>query len=195
MKTHINTLEESKAFVSEFRSQPGYRQPWAFATGIATVSRAGNILDTYYPFLNHLSNPGSSTVLSVVNNHLAGTATFEMDPSMRDKIFAYFTPFIDDGKPHPNIEAIDTAFRVVNAYNNRHGSGKRVVVTFIDHPEHDHGPTDVPNAYLRLALLSSGLMRRKEDVVLEGISEFLPINMWTSEGPVAPEDLQYRQLL
>ncbi len=53
----------------------------------------------------------------------------------------------------------------------------------------DQPPKDVPDAYLRLHLLSMTRVRPHE-VNLEGIFGVLPNNAWTSIGPVDPADLE-----
>lgn len=66
------------------------------------------------------------------------------------------------------------------------GSLSRVtceVVVDLDEP-----PTSVPDAYLRLHLLSHRLVRPNE-ANLEGLFEVLPNICWTSAGPVAPREV------
>ena len=61
-----------------------------------------------------------------------------------------------------------------------------VVRTVIDL---DHPPVDVPDAYLRLHLLSHRLVRPHE-VNLDGIFGVLPNVVWTSAGPCAVEGFE-----
>ncbi len=68
-----------------------------------------------------------------------------------------------------------------------------LVVSFIDQAEYDDGPKTVSDAYLRLHLLSHRLVKPNE-ICLDGISEILPNNAWTNEGPIALEDLSRRKL-
>jgi 2,3,4,5-tetrahydropyridine-2-carboxylate N-succinyltransferase len=54
----------------------------------------------------------------------------------------------------------------------------------------DTPPADVPDAYLRLHVLSHRLVRPRE-VNLEGIFAVLPNNVWTNSGPCAVEDFEH----
>ncbi len=53
----------------------------------------------------------------------------------------------------------------------------------------DTAPEDVPDAYLRLQLLSRRLVRPRE-VNLDGVFAVLPIVAWTDRGPCVPEAVQ-----
>ncbi len=77
-------------------------------------------------------------------------------------------PGRDDGPPAP-----DTLL---------HTTG-HLVETVIDL---DAPPADVPDAYLRLHLLSGRLVRPRT-VSLDGIFSLLPIVVWTDRGPCAPD--------
>lgn len=193
MGREINTADDFAAFVAEFQSQDGYRRPLAFGIGIAHTSEAGDILDTFFPFPNYMSNMGSAAVLADVVGHLAGTKTYLVGHEYRDRVLEYFAPFEDDGKRHGNIDAIKAVFDVLSEFKQEHGDGKMVVVSFIDQPEYDEGPQTVSDAYLRLHLLSHRLVKPSE-INLDNIFGKLPNNVWTNEGPIAPEDLPKRRL-
>lgn len=110
----------------------------------------------------------------------------------------YFWPFLNDGKRHSNIDAVRNLFTVEEAFNNKYNpngkqGGKRVVVSFIDQSSYDSGPNSVPNAYLRLHLLSHRLVK-PNGINLDGIFGNLPNNVWTNEGPISQEDLPRRKL-
>lgn len=55
------------------------------------------------------------------------------------------------------------------------------------------GPKTVPDAYLRLQLLSHRKVRPGE-ISLKGISKVLPTLAWTSEGPIRPEEFLEQHL-
>jgi 2,3,4,5-tetrahydropyridine-2-carboxylate N-succinyltransferase len=57
----------------------------------------------------------------------------------------------------------------------------------------DAPPQDVPDAYLRLHLLSHRLVRPRQ-VNLDGIFTVLPNNVWTNSGPCAVEDFEHIRL-
>ncbi len=193
MGSDIKTADDFRNFVEGFGKQEGYRAPMAFGIGIAHTSEAGDILDTFFPFPNYMSNLGSAAVLAKVVGHLAGTQTYLVSSDQRDEILGYFAPFEGDGKRHGNIDAIKAVFEARKGFEQKHGSGKMIVVSFIDQPEHDEGPQTVSDAYLRLHLLSHRLVK-PNGINLNGIFGKLPNNVWTNEGPVAPADLSKRRL-
>lgn len=193
MGSDIKTADDFRNFVEGFGKQEGYRAPMAFGIGIAHTSEAGDILDTFFPFPNYMSNIGSAAVLAKVVGHLSGTQTYLVSGDQRDDILGYFAPFEGDGKRHGNIDAIKTVFDVLDSFKQKHGDGKMIVISFIDHPEHDEGPQTVSDAYLRLHLLSHRLVK-PNGINLNGIFGKLPNNVWTNEGPITPADLSKRQL-
>lgn len=193
MGSKITTPEDFGDFVKEFGELEGYRAPMAFGIGIAHTSEAGDVLDTFFPFPNYMSNIGSAAVLAKVVGHLSGTQTYLVSSDQCDEILGYFAPFESDGKRHGNIDAIKAVFDVLDGFKKKHDDGKMIVVTFIDQPEHDEGPQTVSDAYLRLHLLSHRLVKPNE-INLNGIFGKLPNNVWTNEGPIAPADLPKRQL-
>jgi 2,3,4,5-tetrahydropyridine-2-carboxylate N-succinyltransferase len=67
---------------------------------------------------------------------------------------------------------------------------ERVVVTILTE---DTAPTTTEEVYLKLSLLSHRLVQ-PHDVNLEGLFNLLPNVAWTSEGPIAVDELAERQL-
>lgn len=193
MESKIKTVDDFRNFVEAFSVLEGYRAPMAFGIGIAHVSHAGDLLDTFFPFPNYMSNVGSAAVFAKVVGHLAGTKTYLVGSAQRDEMLAYFAPFEGDGKHHGNIDAIRAVFDALESFEQKHGSGKVGVVSFIDQQEYDGGPQTVSDTYLRLHLLSHRHVKPHE-INLNGIFGKLPNNVWTNEGPIAPDDLPKRQL-
>ena len=56
----------------------------------------------------------------------------------------------------------------------------------------DAGPTSTPDAYLRLHLLSHRLVH-PNTIALDGLFGHLPIVMWTTAGPMHPDDFDARR--
>lgn len=188
----IHTVEDFQHYVREIETQVGYRPPLAFGVGLARCSAAGNVLDTFFPFPNYNSNFGSAAVLAKLVGHLSGTNTYDVDYRRRNELLDVFHPFLNDGKVHGNIDAIQTVFDIWMRRTQDVGDDVKIVVSFIDHPEHDQGPQTVSDAYLRLHLLSHRLVK-PGNIKLDGIFGKLPNNIWTNEGPIAPEDFPHRQ--
>ncbi|MDR2619850.1 MAG: 2,3,4,5-tetrahydropyridine-2,6-dicarboxylate N-succinyltransferase [Propionibacteriaceae bacterium] len=94
---------------------------------------------------------------------------------------------LDTWFPKPQLGEYDAepapATLVAGADEIRHVTTE-VVLTRIDL---DAPPTGVPDAFLRLHLLSHRLARPRT-INLDGIFEVLPIVMWTCAGPCLPSD-------
>ncbi|HBO14358.1 MAG TPA: 2,3,4,5-tetrahydropyridine-2,6-dicarboxylate N-succinyltransferase, partial [Halieaceae bacterium] len=69
-------------------------------------------------------------------------------------------------------------------------SGRPVACTLL---ERDAAPASVPEAYLKLHLLSHRLVK-PHGTNLEGLFGLLPNVAWTDEGPIALSELAERQL-
>src|SRR5207247_7474131 len=78
----IETTADFTAAVSEIEAQPGYRQPAAFAVGIARYSgdptSGGKVLDTYFPVVNCNENFGSAAVLAKLCGYTSGSKTVSL---------------------------------------------------------------------------------------------------------------------
>lgn len=189
----INSVDEWAAWLEQFQSQPAYRKPLAFGIGIATVSRSGNLLDTFFPLPNYRNNFGSAAVMAEVVGHLSGTASYQIQVGQLADMLDYFRPFEGDGIVHSNIDTIKAVLNTVQGCMEKHGAIRVPVVSFVAEPEDDQGPQGVPDTYLRLHLLSHRLVKPNE-IKLDGIFGKLPNVAFTNEGPVAIEDLPNRRL-
>ena len=193
MGHEIQTAEDFGNFVKTFGEQLGYRAPMAFGIGIAHLNSKGEMLDAFFPFPNYDSNTGSAAVMADVVGHLAGTATYRCTLEQLEKMVTYFRPFENDGKRHGNIDAIKAILKTVRVCEEKHGAIRAAVVSFIDSAEHDPGPQNVGDAYLRLHLLSHRLVK-PNTINLDDIFDTLPNNAWTNEGPVDLADLPARRM-
>ncbi len=189
----INSVDEWSAWLEEFQGQTNYRKAMAFGLGIATVSRTGNLLDTFYPFPNYRSNQGAAAVMADVVGYQGGTASYQIQVGQLVDMLDYFHPFEGDRKVHGNIDAIKAVLNTVQGGMEKHGAIRVPVVCFIAEEEDDPGPQGVPDAYLRLHLLSHRLVK-PNGIKLDGIFGKLPNVVFTNEGPIALEDLPNRRL-
>ena len=73
----------------------------------------------------------------------------------------------------------------------RRGSSRRAISVEID--DLAAPPADTPDAYLRLHLLSSRLVR-PQGLSMTGVFGVLPNVVWTSAGPAAPEEFERTRL-
>ena len=126
---------------------PAARTAWAY--GLATITDAGDVLDTWYP------------------KPALGPAPERPGP--------YDVPAdlasLEDTDPHRGVRT-------------------SIVLTVIDL---DTPPADVPDAYLRLHLLSHRLVR-PHGVDLTGLFGVLPNVVWTNHGPCAVDDFESTRL-
>lgn len=189
----IGTSSAFTEFMKEFESSTEYRKPLAFGIGIATVSKAGELLDTFFPFPNYRNNFGSAAVMAEVVGHVSGTANYRLEVGQLADMLDYFRPFEGDGKVHGNIDTIKAVLNTVQGCMEKHGAIRVPVVSFVAEPEDDHGPQGVPDAYLRLHLLSHRMVK-PNGIKLDDIFGKLPNVAFTNEGPVAFEDLPNRRL-
>jgi len=189
----INSVDEWSTWLEQFQNQPEYRKPLAFGIGIATVSRSGNLLDTFFPCPNYQTNMGAAAVMADVVGHLSGTASYQIQVGQLADMLDYFRPFERDGKKHGNIDAIKAVLNTVQGCTEKHGAIRVPIVTFIAESNDDLGPQGVPDAYLRLHLLSHRLVK-PNGIKLDGIFGKLPNVVFTNEGPITPEDLLNRRL-
>jgi 2,3,4,5-tetrahydropyridine-2,6-dicarboxylate N-succinyltransferase len=128
-------------------SDPADRSAWAF--GLATVTEAGDVLDTWYP-----------------------------DPRLGAA----------PARPGPYDVPADLA--ALEQTDPHRGVRQTVVRTVVDL---DVAPSDVPDAYLRLHLLSHRLVR-PHGVDLTGLFGVLPNVVWTNHGPCAVEGFESTRL-
>jgi 2,3,4,5-tetrahydropyridine-2-carboxylate N-succinyltransferase len=161
----VEDINEFKQIIAEIENQPDYQRPQAFGIGVAMVDEKGRVLNSHFPVPNFQANFGSAAVMAKVLGYKNGTHSYEVTTAQLDEILSHFTPFENDGKVHPNIE-IMKKMQKIKAENHK------VVVAFIAPNEQDFGPLDVTDAYLRLHLLSHGLVK-PDGIKLAGIFDVL----------------------
>lgn len=134
----------------------------AVGIGLSTIAADGSILDTWYPA------PELDDYVGAANS--AG----DVVPG----------PGSGDRAPYP---AADLRRRLAAAERVDRVRGVRVAVTETRIESLADEPANVPDAYLRLHLLSARLVRPRS-INVDGIFRVLPLNAWTSLGPVPADD-------
>ena len=186
------SLDAFNALVQSVESQPGYQRPAAFAVGLARIGiladGAGGhkILDTWFPVPNLGENFGSAAVLAQVTGHKAGSKTHYLSVEQLERALGHFAPFLDDGKHHPNIAALQ-ALKQALLSPKTIGSldvPQQVVVTFIG--DIAHKAVDAHDVYLRLHLLSHRKVK-PHGLNLDGVFGLLNNVVWTNHGPFDPD--------
>ena len=111
-----------------------------------------------------------------------GLATVHEDGDVLDTWYPAPQLGSPDGSPAPvDLHRVTEAGR--DAIRNVHTEVVRTVVNL------DDAPANVPDAYLRLHLLSSRLAAPRT-INLDGIFGVLPNNVWTTIGPIRVADLE-----
>lgn len=182
----VETIADFQAIVADVEKNSSYQRPLAFAVGVATLDSLGNQLDTYFPAPNFQTNYGAAAIIAKVLNHTHGTNSYVVSQSQLADMLSYFIPFTGDGKRHANIEVLKAVQKITD--NN-----KQIVASFIAPAPVDAGPQSVPDAYLRLHLLSHRLVK-PHGINLNGIFKILPNVAWTSQGAISIDDLPERNI-
>src|SRR3989338_11265341 len=180
----INTLDDFNNFVRLVEQDQAYLRPLAFGVGVATVDSDNNLLDTFFEFPNYNANFGSCAVLAHVLGHKFGTNSYRMSAKQIAEALEFFKPFADDGKIHSNIIALKNILEILQNPTCQ----KVAVAAFIAANDIDNGPKEVPDAYLRLHLLSNRLVK-PHGIKLNGIFAVLPNVAWTNHGAISLKDL------
>ncbi len=170
--------------IRRLRTRQGYREPTAFAVGLATLAGDGSVLDTWFGAVNLDANLGVAAVIAEMIGYDGGGGTIRLSGSDLSQVLARFESVVDDPEEHPNLAIL----RSVGASLDEAGAStvgplgthKRAVVTFVE--DLDAPPLDIHDAYLRLHLISHRLVQ-PHGCNLDGLFGLLANVAWTSLGP------------
>lgn len=141
---------------------------FAFGLGIGTVNTRGEWLDVYYPKpLVNVSYAAIASVLKIVNYQNATNCDLRLNEQQL-----------------ADLRALSDDFALFAA------SKKPVVVTIL---ASDLAPVSVPEAYLKLHLLSHRLVK-PNSIDLGGVFKVLPNVAWTNQGPIDLSELDHRRM-
>jgi 2,3,4,5-tetrahydropyridine-2-carboxylate N-succinyltransferase len=178
--TRPATSEALTEMVGALRARPGYREPVAFALGVATVAESdGSVLDTWYGAFNLEENLGAAAVIADVVGHDGGAGTYQLSDAHLEELLARFAPVRDDGQDHPNVAMLE-ALAGGDLASTPLPVRRTPVVTFID--DLTDAPVDAHDVYLRLHLLS-GRKVVPHGLNLDGQFGLLANVVWTNLGP------------
>jgi len=149
---------------------------FAFAIGTGTRNAQGDWLEVFYPAPLYQADPGLAAVLGSCCDYSAGNAGIALDRTSASALAAALATA-------GHAQQADIAATLAE------GSGAALVTVLTS----DTPPTSVPEAYLKLHLLSHRLVRPHQ-LRLDGIFAVLPNVAWTSEGAIAVAELPARQL-
>ncbi len=151
---------------------------FSYAFGIGSQSSQGQWLEVFYP--QPLLNPADNLVDAV-------TSTLGSKYHSGNRILQ-----LTDGQISNLAVAIRTAGHDQQAdwLLQSQATQQPQVITLL---EKDIAPVSTPEVYLKLHLLSHGLVK-PHGINLDGIFTLLPNVAWTNEGAVAIEDVRQRQM-
>ena len=190
--TEIRTLEQLQENQKQLEQNiENYSTPFAFGLGLATKSTSGNILDVYYPAPQLGSDPYTCALVANAVNWGGQTGTFELDEQTMRRI-AGILESVEN-----NIGDTEDSSQVVQpildaALNTDSPNGDRIVVACFISDSGDE-PVDAIDAYLRLHLLSTRLVRPHE-IDLTGIFGKLTNCVWTNLGPFEVEGFNVKKI-
>ncbi|MFV0476464.1 MAG: 2,3,4,5-tetrahydropyridine-2,6-dicarboxylate N-succinyltransferase [Parahaliea sp.] len=143
---------------------------FAYGIGIGTQNSMGEWLEVYFPQPELSPPPSITDLLGNFDNNS------ELDHSDIDRLY----------------KALEKAgeYEEASLVASLRGTDTPVVVVVL---KQDSAPGNVPEAYLKLHLLSHRLVEPQK-IVLDGLFGILPNVAWTSEGAIAIDDLPERQL-
>ncbi len=181
--------KDLNSLVAEIEAKSEYKRPASFAVGLATVSRFGRVLDSYYPFTNLGGGFATAAVLSKIVGRKAGGGSFELEPEQLNEAVGLLAAQEAEDKADHNIGSLRMALAALPKDEPafRSQRTRRAVVCFIgDLADH---PADVADVYLRLHLLSQRKIQ-PHGCNLENIFGILPNVVWSNRGPFDSEEFE-----
>lgn len=149
---------------------------YSLGLGVGTQNANGNWLEVFYaqPLLHPATT--TATACAKIAGYTGGNQAILITNAQAEELANELTAIGDEAQAA-------TALALVN-------SKRPLVVTLL---ETDAGPTSVPEAYLKLHLLSHRLVK-PHGTNLNGVFGVLPNVAWTNQGAVDLNDLPERQL-
>lgn len=156
-------------------------QLFSFSLGVGSTNSNDEWLEVYYPKptvnLDQASSAAVITATSIAGiNWNGANQAIELDNTDLNQL-------ADAMVTHKQLEIANLAAQLV-------GSKRKAVLTILIN---DDAPANVPEAYLKLHLLSHRLVK-PHNVNLTGIFASLPNVAWTSDGPIDLQELPQKQL-
>ncbi len=148
-------------------------QLYSLAIGVGTQNSQGQWLEIFYPAPELSPEEGLSNNIAEAIGYTGGNQAIELDQGM------LFT-----------LRAKLTDSPIAELLNQLSTSKRPIVATLL---ETDDAPSSVPEAYLKLQLISHRLVKPHETNIT-GVFGVLPNVAWTSEGAIDLDELNARQL-
>lgn len=151
-------------------------QVFSLAAGIGSKNRQGDWLDVFYPA--PLLHPNQAIVSAIQDSlgYQEGNQIITLDDEAISRL-------------HAALSEVDAASFTASLEGLKGSSQPRVLTIIAE----DTAPKSVPEAYLKLHLLSHRLVK-PHHVDLSGVFGLLLNVAWTNEGPIDVRELPQRQL-
>lgn len=183
--SHPITIDDFKKITGDFQGSSNWKPPVLFAVGRHVATKNGILASVRYPVVNGpCQNLGSSAVLMKALNIVPeGVQNVTLSGAMLDDILRYFSPFLNDGKKHANIEVLQAAKKA--SFDDGFNDGT-FVATFIFE---DLAPQGVPDSTLKLYALSNRLFKPNQ-LNLTKIFTKLPNVAWIGDTPMDADEIE-----
>lgn len=149
---------------------------FSLGMGVGTKNSSGDWLEVYYPKPLHEPSEAVTQVFAGVLNYSDGNQALAVSEQQLQELVSQL-----EAAGEEKFASLVARFQK---------SKRPLVATLLANNE---APTSVPEAYLKLHLLSHRLVE-PHGVNLSGIFGVLPNVAWTSEGAIDPTELPQRQL-
>lgn len=186
------TEDELVAARTRFESDiAGYERPAAYGVGVTTVAPSGLTLDAWFPHVNTSDHRLPAAVLANVIGREPRTRSQAISSQQLKSAVDMLTPAeACTTVEHPNLRTWRQLLKLA-ATPPPPGGNRHLVASFV--ADLQDPLVDAVDAYLRLHLLSSRLVR-PHGTKLEDIFTTLNTAVWTDAGPFEPIDFDTRRL-
>ncbi|WP_027477111.1 tetrahydrodipicolinate N-succinyltransferase N-terminal domain-containing protein [Curvibacter gracilis] len=169
-----------KRIVSDYQATAAYKNPILFAVGRQVYTANRTLASVRYPVVNGPGqNTGSAAILmKVLGIEPTGVQNVVLSAAQLAEALRYFAPFVNDGKQHPNLVALQQAAAQLAAAPA--GAASEIVATFIFD---DIDPQGVEDSTLKLYGLSNRHFKPNQLNLTKIFTKF-PNVAWVGDVPM-----------
>ncbi|MFO1198537.1 MAG: tetrahydrodipicolinate N-succinyltransferase N-terminal domain-containing protein [Burkholderiaceae bacterium] len=184
--TPVRTADDFKALVADFQATDRYRAPLLFAVGRRVLTKNGTLASVRYPVVNGPGqNTGSAAVLmKVLGVEPRGVQNVSLSARQLQAAIAHFAPFENDGRSHPNLDALKRALAALAGAAPDDASRGLVASFLFDDVE----PQGVEDSTLKLYGMSCRHFR-PNTLNLAKIFTKLPNVAWAGDTPMDGDEI------
>lgn len=182
------SVDDFNRVTGELRSAVGFREPLLFAIGRRVFTKNSVLASVRYPVLNGPGkNLGTAAILmKVLGIEPEGVQNVSLTRGQVCEALKYFAPFMNDGKPHGNIDVLSRALYSRLFPVDEMEISKDFVATFIFN---DIAPVGVEDSTLKLYGMSTRHFK-PNTLNLDKIFTKLPNVAWQGDVPMDEMDVE-----